>query len=346
MTLFPYRKSALGPQLLRLFLPVLLLCAGYASGAQARTYSIATVAWAGWSPLHVAQQEGFWQREGISVTVKNYDDPIVILEAIKTGRIDLAMDMVGSLIGVYMDGTDVVALAETNWSHGGDKIIVKKGRTIEQQRDKPLGVFLNLPSCYYFLGSFLKTRGLALSDFRIVELHPNDLADQFIAGRLPVIVNYDPWATHALKNGGGQVLASSADFAGCIPECIWGYKKYIETMPRQDIKKILRGWIEAACWIHKPGNWERYKQILNEQTFAGHAPYSDKQLRCMVDAVKIHLPAALVRRNRTGGGLSEYIRSLRFFLRENGMLKNKFSVEDIFSNRLIMEVLAERRAAH
>ena len=59
--------------------------------AGGKVYKIATVAWIGWSPLHVAQEKGFWDELDIAVKVVNYDDPIVILEAIKTGRIDFAM---------------------------------------------------------------------------------------------------------------------------------------------------------------------------------------------------------------------------------------------------------------
>jgi len=309
--------------------------------AEEKVYKIATVAWIGWSPLHVCQEKGFWREQNVSVEVLNYDDPIIILEAIKAGRIDFAMDMAGSLAGIYMNGTPVVALAETDWSHGGDKIIIKRGQTLRQHVGKPLGVFLDLPSCHFFLGSYLKTRNLKLSDFRIVELGPDDMTQQFIANRLPVIVNYDPWALQAIDAGDGVVLADSSDYEGCIPECFWGYRTHVRNVPDEDIKKILRGWIKAVRWVHDPKHWEAYKGILNKRTFAGHRPYSDAALKQIFASVKIHNPKVLLQRNRDHGGFHQYLEKLRIFLKENGLLKKDFSPEDIFDNRYIMAVLQE-----
>lgn len=328
-----------------LFFLMIFFCSFFQASiclADNKVYKIATVAWIGWSPLHVSQEKGFWREQNISVEVLNYDDPIVILEAIKAGRIDFAMDMAGSLAGIYMNGTPVVALAETDWSHGGDKIIIKRGQSIQQHVGKPLGVFLDLPSCYFFLGSYLKTQQLKLSDFRIVELGPEDMTQQFIVNRLPVIVNYDPWALQAIDEGGGVVLADSSDYQGCIPECFWGYRTHLENIPDGDIEKILRGWIKAARWVNDPKHWEEYKGILNKRTFAGHRPYSDAALRQIFASVKIHHPKTLLDRNRDHGGFYQYLEKLRVFLKENGLLKKDFSPEDIFDNRYIMAVLQER----
>ncbi len=311
--------------------------------AENRVYKVATVSWIGWSPLHVAQEKGFWAEQKISVQVVNYDDPIIILEAIKAGRIDFAMDMIGSLVGVYMEGTPIVALAETNWSHGGDKIIVKKGTTIHEHKGKPVGVFLNLPSCLYFLNRYLKTQSLTVSDFRVVEFHPDDMTQQFIAGRLPVIVNYEPWAMQAMRKGNGIALADSSQYKGCIPEGIWGYRSNIESIPESDIKKILTGWIRAAGWVNDPANWGEYKKILNEKTFAGHTPYSDSELKRMFTAVKIHQPETMLQRNSNTGGLNRYLMELKVFLKQSGRLQKEYFVTDIFDNRLVVDVLTDKK---
>lgn len=309
--------------------------------AGSRTYKIATVPWTGWSPLHVAETNGFWKAQGVDVEVVNYDDPIIILEAAKAGKIDLAMDMAGSLAGIYMAGEPVTALAETNWSHGGDKIIVQQGHSIDEYRMQPVGIFLDQPSGLYFLHQYLEPRGLALSDFRIVEIHPPDLTAQFIAGRIPVIVNYDPWATHAIIEGNGTALADSSQFPGCIPECLWGYRNRLKTIPAQDIKKILAGWLLAVEWILEPENRDAYFNILNTKTFHDLNDYSVEELAKMIDGVRIHNRKELIERNRTGGGLDTYLTNLKAFLAQTGRLDKQFKNSDIFNNQWIMEVLTE-----
>lgn len=311
----------------------------------AAEYTVATVAWMGWSPLHVAEAKGFWENRSLSVRVINYDDPIVILEAIKAGRIDFAMDMIGSLAGIYMEGAPVVALAETDWSHGGDKIVIKKGGRLRQHLGEPLGVFLKLPSCLYFLGRYLEQEALSLSDFRVVEIAAEDLAAQFIAGRIPAILDYDPWALRAIEKGNGQVLATSADFEGCIPEGLWGYRTHLATIPPDHIVRLLLGWMDAVVWLHDPAHWPEYKEILNTRTFRSLPDYDGETLRRMRGNVRIHLPPDLRNRNRTGGGLEGYLRSLRGFLDRNGLLKRPFEPDDLFDNRYILNALKAYPAA-
>ncbi len=304
-----------------------------------RPYRIATVEWIGWSPLQVAKDKGFWKEQGIAVEPVIYDDPSVILEAIKAKRIDFAMDMVGSLIGIYMKGESVVILAETNWSHGGDKIIIQKGRELEDCKGKPLGVFLNLPSCLFFLGQFLQTRDMSVSDFRIVELKPEDLTAQFIAGRLPVILNYDPHNEQAIREGNGRVLATSADYEGCIPECIWIYEERLKGILAEDIQKVLKGWIKAIQWIHESDNWEEYQRIVNEKTFIDHEPFSELELKKLYKAVRIHSLQKLSVQNQDEGGLYAYLNELNIFLKKNRLLYRDFDAHQIFNNDFIMNVL-------
>lgn len=321
---------------------VVFICLVLPCFVQARTYRIATVAWMGWSPLHVAEELGFW--EDVDVRVIRYDDPIVILEAIKAGKIDLAMDMVASLAGIYTEGEPVVALAETNWSHGGDKIIVRQSDRLENHVGGIIGVFLRKPSCMYFLDQYLQTRGLNLSDFRIIEINARDLSAQFIAGRLPAIVNYEPWAGQALENGNGAILATSADFEGCIPECIWGYRQVVQVIPDRDIRNMLRGWIRAVRWIEDPANREAYFRILKTRTFGREAGLTHNDLIQMRSEVAIHGLERLKERNRAGGGLQQFLRSLAGFLAKNRMLKNEFKPDAFFDNRHIMAVLDEEWA--
>jgi len=325
----------------------LLLWAGPppARAAEERPYRIATVAWAGWSPLHVAEEQGFWNDLGLRVEVRNYDDPIVILEAVKAGKVDFAMGRVGSLVGVYLTGTPVLALAATNWSHGGDRLIVHRGESIRQCKGKPLGVFLDQPSCLYFLGLALRREGLRLSDFRIVEMNPSDMTEQFVAGRLRILVSYDPWALDAVRQGDGETAAASDDFEGCIPECIWGYRERLLRIPPEEIRKVLQGWIRAVVWTQDPANQAAYMDILNRRTFHDRRDYAREELAAILAGVRIHGPDALRECNRTGGGLERYLNDLHDFLEDNGRLGRTFRPSHIFDNRWVMDALLAETGA-
>lgn len=324
-----------------LFIALIVLSLQPIRAKEQNEYNIATVAWMGWSPLHVAHEKGFWADQGIVVNVVDFDNPVVLLEAIRAGRVNFAMDMVGTVVGEYMTGRSPVCLIETNWSDGGDKIIIQSGGALRDFIGMPLGVFLNQPSCLYFLGTYLATQELTLKHFRIVEIGAEDLSAQFVAGRIPVIVNYDPWNQSALTKGNGVLLASSSDYEGCIPEGMWTYRDTLGATPHDDMKKILIGWVKAVEWANQPENREEFFSILRRRTFKNEKNIKDDDLLRLWDNVRIHQPAELYERNRQGGGLDGYLSDLRVFLKKNDRLKRNYDNREIFDNHLIVEVLSE-----
>ena len=307
--------------------------------AQARTYKIGVVPWTGWSPAHVAAVNGFWQEQGLDVKVFNFPSNMATNTALKDRRIDIGFDMLGTAIGLYFEGVPVVIIAETDWSHGGDKIIVKKDLDVTGLKGKPVGVYLNQPSIAYFLNHYLATLGLNLSDVRMVEMETNLLADKFIAGLFNVIVSYDPDALRAETEGNGRVVATSATYPGCIPEGMLALQENLHSIPPDDLKKLFQGWVKAVAWSQDPANWQAYMEILNTVTFKDDPPYSETDLHNMVAAVRIHDPASLFARNQDGGGLQQYLQALKAFLAANNLLKKDFTPEAIFHNRAIVEVL-------
>lgn len=323
----------------RMVILIGILCLAVAFSAQAETYQIATVPWAGWSPVHVAQAKGFWKEAGVDVKVFNVADPMEVLRLFKDGLVDMAFAMVGTAVGHYMNGIPLVIVAETNWSHGGDKIIVKAGQPVETLVKKPIGIYFNVPSVTFFLHQYLASEGIKLSDTRILEMAPDLLADHFIAGQLGTIVCYDPHALRAVRQGNGQVVATSASYEGCIPEGVMMLRKRFASVPQADLAAIFGGWIRAVQWSQDPDNWAEYMQILNQQTFKGMPPYSEADLKAMVAAVRIHDPRRQLERNIDGGGLQRYLKEMHAFLSANQMLKKDFSPQALFENDAIVQAL-------
>ncbi len=315
------------------------LCFILVSTVQARTYKIGVVPWAGWAPIHVADAKGFWKEQGIDVEIINYYDSTKILSDVRKKRIDIGFDMVGTIVGFYMRGVSLTVISETDWSHGGDKIIIKKGLHVLQFKGRPFGVYLNKPSVTYFLNKYLSTMGMRIADARVIQLDPERLANKFIAGLFNIIVLYDPYALHAAQKGNGEVIATSATYEGCIPEGMYMQTDALAQMPAQALEKIFKGWIKAVQWIKKPPNWREFKDILNSRTFKDDASYSDGELREMMNGVRIHEVSKQLERNRDGGGLHQYLKELNTFLIDNQKFEKEFKPEEIFNNKVIVKVL-------
>ena len=307
----------------------------------AETYKIGVVPWAGWSPAHVAKAKGFWKDQGIDVMVFNFPSNMDTNTALTKKRIDIGFDMIGTAVGMVMEGTPVIVVAETDWSHGGDKIIVKKELNLKENKGMPIGVYIDKPSVTYFLNKYLTTEGLKISDFKIVQMETDILAKNFIIERpFKVIVSYDPDALKAEREGNGTVIATSATYEGCIPEGMLMMKDRLAEIPKTDLIKIFKGWSVAAQWIKQPENWKEYMDILNSHTFKEDKPYSEADLRSIVDAVRVHDEKTLLERNSKDGGLYQYLADLKAFLSANKLLAKEFTSEDVFNNQAIVEALS------
>jgi len=304
-----------------------------------RVYRFGMVPWIAYSPLHVAAELGFWRKLGVEVTVVSYPTNPAMYRGIAGGDVDLCMDMIGSMVGMHLDGVDVKILGETDWSHGGDKIIVKRDLDVARLKARPIGVYLAKPSVTFFLNRFLGEWGLKIADVRIQELTMQELADAFIEGKFSVILNCDPEALRAERDGEGRQGVTSADFAGIIPEGVVSRADRFASIPRDDLVKIFRGWIQAVKWLHDPRNWNEFRRILNSHTFQADGPYSETDMQDMFRSVRIHPAATQARRNISAGGLRGYLQSVHDFLKDNDMLEREFFMDDILDNSALIEAL-------
>jgi NitT/TauT family transport system substrate-binding protein len=320
-----------------LFVLTLLFLTGV---AHARTYKIATATWIGWSPNNVADVKGFWKAQGLEVEVLNYPNPVEAYAALANQRVDIINTMIGSGVGFYLKGTPCAILAELDWSMGGDRLVLKKGLDPQALKGQPFGVYASEPSLLFFLHQYLSAHQMKLSEVNLVEMDGENLAINFIAGRLRAIADYDPHGLRAEKEGNGETVATAGTYPGSIPEGYVARADVLQTIPRADLVKILKGWIQAVQWINDDTNWAEYAQILNTKTFEGIGPFSEADLQAMRDNdASIHDVPTLIARNQAGGGLLTYLQELKTMLQENNLLTKDFTPEALFDPSAIMEAL-------
>lgn len=305
-----------------------------------RTYKIGTVSWVGWSPLNVAQAKGFFKEAGVDVEIVWFRGTEPIAEAFEQGQIDFRLDFLAAVMDLARNGTKVKLLAETVWSHGGDKIVGKRGNNIAESAGAKVGVYLDSSAVNYFLDTYLKTQGKAsYLDYQIVHIEPEPLAEAFVAGEVDYMVNFDPYVQNAIRDGNGQVLANSAQYIGVMPEGMFAKESTIDNMPIDDLVAIMKAWVKASDWLHTPANWQEYAEILNRETFKDQEAFDQKQLQFMRKSVRIHNSKILAVRNRDKGGAHNYLDNLRAFLVRINKGQVPRDVSALIDNRAIMKAL-------
>lgn len=320
---------------------VSVLLAVPASADQAH-YKIAVVPWVGWSPVHAAEAMGFWREQGVDVEIVNLESNIQMNQALMAGDVAIQLDMLGTAVGRYQEGHPVVIIAETDWSDGGDKIIAKKGLDLTAHKHNTVGVYLDEPSLSYFLNRYLSTHGLQVADFTLQQETPADGLTMFVDGKFKILIAYDPFATAAVENGEGVIVATSGDYPGSVPEGMLMLRAAYRQTPKADLEKIIRGWAKAVAWSAEPGNWQQYQQILNNRTFAGDKPRSEADLKKLLSEVRIHSPQQMFERNKKGGATEAFLKDMCLFLKANHMLKRDFSPGQIFLNEVVHDALGSQ----
>ncbi len=322
---------------------LLLAACGEQPAPTPRTYRIGMVHWAAYSALNVAEVKGLWKDLGLDVQVVNYLDNAVLNSDLHTRKIDLAEDMIGSWVDLYMQGVPLTVLGETDWSHGGDKIILKSDvTTVDSLKGQKVGVYLKLLSTNFFLGKYFAANGLKFTDFTIEQaVGPRDLSTSFINNEYKMVLNYDPEAVRAVSDGNGKVVATSRDYAGVIPEGFVARTDHLRGIPQADLVKIFKGWIRGVKWTADPGNWTEWQKILNEKTFEGDGPFTEAELKEFIANVKVHDQAEQLERNKVDGGLYDYLKEASQFMLDNGMSTRPFLPADVFDNTAILQALNE-----
>lgn len=286
---------------------------------------LAMSAWAAWTPALAGEAQGLWQAHGIDIEVTVMPDDEQVRRALADGRTDLSLAMIGNHVGGIITGQDLVILGETDWSHGGDKVVIRRGVKPADLRGTTVGIYLNQPSVRFFLQRALQANGL--DDHAIVIAEVVDsaaLADAFVAGTYPLVVNFDPEALRSLREGDGRVLATSATFPGIIPE---GFAMRRGALTPAVQERFFRGWFASVRWVRDPANWPTYAAIMRAKAFTARTTEAD--LLTMVAAVRIHEPAHALSENNAGGGLDKYLAELAEYLRASGTLPTMWNAQRV-----------------
>ena len=299
------------------------------------SYKIAMCPWIAWAPISIADAKGMWTKRGLKMEVVNQlgEDT----SAIEQRRVDLAIDMIGNFIGMQQKGITITILGELDWSNGGDKVILRDKNQPTKAGDT-VGVYHNDPAVLMLLARYLATRKLTLSDVKVVEYDPEALTGHFITGNFSTILSYEPYSLQAEQDG-GTVVATSATYPGCMPEGLGGRSEAIAAIPKEDLKKIMEGWLEAVHWSQDPANWAEYCTIVNTRTFAEPTPFDDAAIKHMLTNVSIHDAPTLGTRNATGASLFKHVDDTRDVLSKAGMLKSEFSAKTLVDTSVLLEVL-------
>ena len=157
------------------------ITAGLIGAAQAEPLRIFYFIWVGYGPLFVAQEKGFFAKEGVEVELINNEVHAAAFGGLFSGQVDA---VAGALLDAPAfsepDEEPLVCVLAFGDSHGGDGIVATKDiRTVADLKGKSVAVLRGSVTQFYS-DVLLKEAGLSEADIEVVDLISEDAAQAFL----------------------------------------------------------------------------------------------------------------------------------------------------------------------
>jgi len=231
-----------------------LLLAGCADNSTATADTKSTTvrlgfsAWPGWFPWQVAQDKGFFAKNGVTVDLKYFESYTDSLTALSTGNLDANSQTLNDTLSSVSGGAKQTIVLVNDNSTGNDQIIARPGiNSIADLKGKKVAAEQGTVD-HYLLLLALRKAGLTEKDVQFTPLATDAAAAAFVAGKVDAVGVFAPFTTTALGLKGSRAIATSKDFPGAIPDHLVFGSDFVKKHPAQ-VQEIVQSWFDTMAWI-------------------------------------------------------------------------------------------------
>lgn len=229
-------------------------------------------AWPGWFPWKVAEDQGFFDKNGVDVELTYFDSYTDSINALNTGNLDANSQTLNDTLASVSGGAEQVVVLTNDNSTGNDAIIAAPGiTTIADLKGKRVAVEQGTVD-HFLLLLALEKAGLTEKDIQFTPLLTDAAAAAFLSGRVDAVGVFAPFTTTALGLKGSTVLADSAEFPGAISDHLVFDKAFVAAHGKQ-VQGMVDAWFDALTWID--ANREKAVAIMSKQGGVTPAEYAD-----------------------------------------------------------------------
>lgn len=264
-----------------------------------RPLRVAYTHWFACVPLGIADDKQYWKDVGLQVELRGYQTSQEVIAAMTSGEVDIGYDQLATWVELALKNVPVTIVAETDWSNGGDKLLLRNGQTLAQQKGKPIAVYLRGTALMIFLRESLAREKLALADFPIVEVPEQEKGlELFKAGKVDAVVTNEPWASR-IEAAGARTLATTAEFPGVSPE---GFAARAGAVDDATLRKFFTAWFRAVAFLHDPANATAVANVASIYAFAGTEAITPADVANYAKITPVHDAASALQQNDLDAG--------------------------------------------
>ena len=293
------RLSRLFPGLLG---AALLLAVGTAA-VGAEPLKIAHSTWVGYGPFYIAQEQGFFEEEGLDIDLILMEDTKTRIPALAAGRIDATATTVDTVLTFYSEQRPFRYLFAVDDSKGGDGIVANNEiKTIADLAGKRVA-YQEASVSQFYLSVLLKEAGLSLDAVKMVNMTAADAGAAFVARRVDAAVTWEPWLTRGNQAEHGHILVDSSSSPGLITDVVLTTAAKLEARTAE-FQALYRAWVKAVEWqkaneaeadaimARGVGGWLKEAEAF-EETRSGVAYYDSAMNEAFIGTAE--MPGTIIR---------------------------------------------------
>jgi NitT/TauT family transport system substrate-binding protein len=305
----------------RILVALVALAAALASPAHAGKLVVAYNQWAGFAPVFVAKEKGFFEAAGVEVELKSFSGPGDSIAPLLAGHLDASLTTPDNVIAMNARGGKLRCVYMIDASAGADAVVAKKSvADVAALKGKKIGTTVGEVN-HLLLLKALEKGGLTEKDVELVNLSPDDAGAAFIAGNLDAAVTWEPWVSKAASEGGGHTVFTSADAPNLLLDVVAVTEETLAKRSK-DVSALAQGIAKGVEYL-KSNPKEAYE-------LAGKwlsVPGSD--VEAMLGGVQLYTAADNVAIFEKRTPLVGPLKSIAAFLKSQGKIESEPDVDAI-----------------
>ena len=201
--------------------------------------TIAFCTWAGYAPLFIAQEKGYFEEYGYEADIQIIEDESTYGSLFSSGSIQALGQVLDRDLVQFAAGAPEAYVCTMDASTGGDGLVAAAGiNSVDDLKGKKVALDKSATS-YYFFMQVLSDSNITEEDVEIVDMGNDESGEALLAGNVDAAVTWEPILSQCADQG--TLLASSKDYDKTIIDILTVSTDFAAENP--DIYDVL-----TDCW--------------------------------------------------------------------------------------------------
>ena len=234
---------------LALLLVFTLIASPALAADNTKKMKIAFCTWAGYAPLFIAKENGYFADQGYDVELVIIEDESTYGAAFVSNSIQALGQVLDRDIIQYDAGAPEQYVCTMDASTGGDGLVATAEiQSVDDLAGKTVALDKSATSYFFFL-QVLADSNITEEQINIVEMGNDEAGEAFLAGRVDAAVTWEPALSNCSEREGGHILVSSADYPKAIIDVLTVSTKFAEQNP-EVFDVLYSSWCQAVDYLN------------------------------------------------------------------------------------------------